>query len=203
MLENLQNWYRELPDKKKYVELVSAVLSVPVMVTVILINMNNLTQRNAAKSTEQLTPSHIPSVTIILEEKIITPTPQEDAPTPTINTSATPSSCVREVGPITISSPRENEVITGSAVNIRISEQPEEFCPLLWSYSLDEGTWTDYSDNDISIYNLPTGNHTINIRVRSIASENEITLRRTFYYNNPSSVTLTPVLPATTSALTQ
>lgn len=198
MFDKVHDWYRQLPDKKKYVEFVSAILSVPVLVTVILINMNNLTHKDTAKSTDKLTPSYIPSVTVIREEKLVTPTPGKTTPTPD---SITPVACQKAVGPVVIASPQENQVISDDYVSIDISAQTPGFCPVEWSYSLDGATWSNYSNKNISLYNLNTGNHQINIKVKSTESNDEITLRRTFYYDNPH-VTLEPTQSATDSAST-
>ncbi len=203
IVENVRNWYRELPDKKKYFELASAVLSVPVLVTVILINLNNLTGKNAAKNADnKLTPSYMPSVTIIREEKVITPTTdaKENTPTP-LSSTPTSTTCKKEVGPVIITAPRDNQVISSDFVSVELTEQTTEYCPVVWSYSIDGSAFSNYSDKSISLYNLPSGEHEINVKVKSTASEDEIQLRRSFYYNNPKSVTIAPTAPATTSAL--
>lgn len=46
MLEKLRNWYRGLPDKKKYIEFLTASLSVPVLITVIILNVSNLRSKD-------------------------------------------------------------------------------------------------------------------------------------------------------------
>lgn len=202
LMENTKNWIRQLPQKKQYLELVSAVLSVPVLVTVILLNVNNLSsQKNPKASPTPAASAAGPTVTIIREEKLVTPPPESPTPTPATGVTPSTPSCKKEVGPVTIDSPQENQVITGDSVSVDISAQSSDYCPVVWSYSLDGGKTSDYSSKNIVLYNLAPGNHIVNVNVKSTASDSEITLRRTFYFGNPNmQPTLTPTQGASSSA---
>src|SRR3990167_11481073 len=66
MLNTVKNWYKKLPDRKPWIDLATAVLTIPVLVTVIIINIGNLKRDgNAINTTKPLTP-----LTII--EKVVT-----------------------------------------------------------------------------------------------------------------------------------
>jgi len=76
MLEPFQSWYRNLPDKKRYLEFISAFLSIPVLVTVVVLNLRSLQAKN-----EQPPPA---PTQVVIREIIVPIAPQEGAsPTPT------------------------------------------------------------------------------------------------------------------------
>lgn len=47
-IEKLKRWYRAMPDKKRYLEFVTALLTIPVLLTVMISNILSLQQKNAA-----------------------------------------------------------------------------------------------------------------------------------------------------------
>ena len=47
VLEKIKKWYRNLPDKKRYLEFITALLTIPVLLTVLWSNLNNLQQKGA------------------------------------------------------------------------------------------------------------------------------------------------------------
>lgn len=127
-------------------------------------------------------------ITIIRDVTNPTPTPELNvspslAPSPTI--------CLKEIGPIAIRSPEENATVTSNPLQIFIDYDQGDYCSVVWSYRLNDGTWSEYGDNDIVIYNLPSGKKTLELRVKSIASPASKTLKRTFTYTNPQE-TITP-----------
>lgn len=198
---NVVEWYRGLPEKKKYVEFVTAVLSVPVMLTVIIVNLNNLNQQkiNSQKQTQEKT---TPIQVIITGEKgnsiQFEPSPTSSTQQTSLSPSPTNKACIKEVGQVSISSPRESEVIIKNPVCITIASQAD-YCPVEWSYKLNNDAWSEYSDKNICLYNLSNGNHTIQVKVKSTQSSDETTLQRSFVYQGASSPTAQPTI-ATSSA---
>jgi len=185
--EKFKKWYRALPDKKKYIEFFTAFLSVPVLITVILINLGNLNQNKKTQSTVQTTSTPV-------QIEIKTPTgadrpkmslPPQITITPTL--TPTSSDCKKEVGPVSIQSPEENETVTSNPVCIEISYKIGEYCAVAWSYKINDGSWSSYTDKDICLYNLTNGSKILKLKVKSIASTDEETLERNFTYNGESS----------------
>ncbi len=192
------DWYRRLPDKKRHVEFITAVLSVPVMLTVIIINLNNLTQQKK-DALNQKSNSTTPIQVIITGGNSPTVMMQ-----PTISPSAsptpTPPTCIKEVGPLSIVSPRENEVITKDPVCITIATT-QAYCNVKWSYKLDNSDFSDYTDKDICLYNLPNGNRTIQLKIKSTVSDDNVTLQRSFVYQGNYFPTPTPYTASSSASL--
>ena len=102
MLEKWRKWYRALPDKKRYIEFLTASLSVPVLITVIILNVSNLKSRNKEEvaPVKQETKEKIIIITLPVEKnnpqpnisETITPLPSPTIePTPTSTPTPTPS----------------------------------------------------------------------------------------------------------------
>lgn len=181
MFENLKNWYRSLPDKKRYVELVTAVLTVPVLITVLLTNLSNIRQDKKKES-----PAPSPEKIVIVTQKEDKEKPTETVPTPTTSVSITPSNtpkeCIKEVGPVKITSPEEEQVIDKEPVCIDIDYTVGDYCAVAWSHKLDNNNWSDYSSSPFCYTNLDPGKHEMNLRVQSVVSKDEVILKRIFYF---------------------
>lgn len=176
--------YQDLPDKKRYVEFISAILTVPVLLTVVVSNILNIQKQNQHEAK-----ADFPTPTIEqnrpLTVSLVVPTSQTTpVPSPTENppaASPTSAECKKEVGPIEITSPKENETVSGDPVNLDITRSDSgDYCAVVWSYRINSGSWSDYNDKSISIYNLSAGKKTVDLRVKSIASGNETVLTRNF-----------------------
>jgi hypothetical protein len=170
-LENFRNWYRSLPDKKRYLEFFTALLTVPVLLTVVATNVINL--QNMKKRDEQANTTPTPTV-IVNSTPVATPAP---------TTTATPGpteACRAEVGPVSIQFPTENQTVDQNPVCLDISYKTGEYCAVVWSYRINNSTWSDYNDKSICLYNLPPGEKRLDLRVKSIASGDEIILTRDF-----------------------
>jgi len=192
MIDKIAGWYRKLPEKKHHVEFITAVLSVPVMLTVIILNLNNLNQQKSANQ-KQTSEKIVPIQVVITGEKQNLPT---ETPTTTASQSASvPSvtlpSCIKEVGMVSITSPRENEVVTKDPVCITIATQ-SGYCPVNWSYRLDDGNWSDYSDKNICLHNLTNGKKVFQLRIKSLSSSDDVTLQRSFIYQGNNEPTTDP-----------
>lgn len=187
IIQRISKWYQKLPDKKRYLEFVTALLSIPVLVTIILINITNLNKAKDQDKQPELTPSQNGGVTIIpLEIKNEQPTPTTNIEETEEKTSPTPVSCRKELPPVNILSPEEGAVIVSDFVGIDISYQKGDYCSIVWSYSINGSPWSEFTDKAIYLYNLPSGNKTLLLRVKSIASGDEIVLKRNFSYVNTS-----------------
>lgn len=190
-LENIKTWYRGLPDKKRYIEFITALLTVPVLLTVLISNISNI--NNNKKSEEK----NVPTVSVSPVEKIVTITERiiekEASSTPTFTpTPTTAKECKKEVGPVKISSPVEGQLMNNNPVCISISYQVGEYCSVNWSYRLDEGDWSDFTDKEICLFNMDPGPKSLELRVRSTQSDDEVSLIRNFYYKTKDTPTPTP-----------
>lgn len=169
--------YRTLPEKKQYIEFFTALLTVPVLLTVITLNLNNL---KGSDETKGETPTER---TVYVT---VPPTEDEDSdttPTPTVE------ACEESVGPVSIAYPEENEIITDNPVMIDIDYDDSEHCPVVWSYRLNGGRFSEYGSNNIALYNPPQGTVRLELRVRSVVSNDEELIRRTFVYEGNSTST--------------
>jgi len=202
-IQRIKKWYSTLPDKKKYFELVTAVLSVPMIVTVIIVNLNSI---NRSKQTTTATITSAP-IQVVVEAPAsasgnINP-PKDDkqskiTPTVTIVPTATPTSvaCKQGVGEVEISSPQEDEVITSDNVCIIISTD-SDYCGVTWSYKLDDGDWSGFSNQNICLYNLSAGKKNLQVRIKSNVVDKTVTLARDFTYKTAVTPTITPTATPT------
>lgn len=116
----IKKWYCGLSDKKRHVELITAVLSIPMMLTVIFVNFNNIKKFQEIDTTNETTPIQviitgvdsdnknppiIPiSTTAITPTLIPTLTPTTTptlTPTPTLEVTETPTPTITPVTTIT------------------------------------------------------------------------------------------------------
>lgn len=176
IFRKLGHLYRYIVHRKQYIELITAILTVPFLIIVILVNLNVL------RSTENKKQTPTPEKVIITvpgtnEEKIVTATPSEP--------------CKTGIGPIKITSPQENETVTDNPVMLDISYQQGTYCAVVWSYRINGGRWSDYDDTSIAIYNPPQGNIKLELRVKSVVGNNEENLTRNFVYQGESTSTPT------------
>lgn len=184
---------KKAPDRKHYLEFITAALSIPVLLTVILVNINNLnaTKKDAAP---------LPIVTTTQpREIIIREGGNSAAPN---NPTSTPSEiCKKEVGPISITSPKEGATVTDNPVNFIIKHN-EDYCTSVWSYRINNGTWSEYSANTPSIYNLPNGAVKFQLRAQSTVSSDQDSLELNFTYaGSPVTVTPTPTVTPTSTVI--
>lgn len=187
-----------MPDKKKHLELMGALLSVPMMVTVILVNLNNIKSQKAnnAPAENAVTPIQvvISSPQEATNSQVIASTTKIVATTPT----PTKTECKKEIGPVEILSPLDGEIITSDLINIDISTD-SKYCPVTWSYRLGSDNWSDFSNKNISLYNLSPGKKQLQVKIKSAAGDKIVTLERNFIYKSSETVTITPTSSPTAS----
>jgi hypothetical protein len=95
VLTRASDWYKALPDKKRYAEFLTALLSIPIMITVLIINLNNLKPKD---DNSQNTPvqiiitgnNMIPDRPSPDQDRIPTQGMNDNAPSPTSNPATTP-----------------------------------------------------------------------------------------------------------------
>ncbi len=182
-IQKLQKWFTNLPDKKRYLELISAFLTIPVLLTVVITNYNNIS-KNEGK------PSENNSRENSIKEKEFSATPQEKtAPTltPFVTSNSTPTlapvtECKKGIGHIEIVSPQENEVLSKNPVCLEIAYQKEDYCSVVWSYRINNQEWSEYTDRSICIYDMPSSEKKLELKVKGVNSDAQVILKRTFTY---------------------
>lgn len=162
--------YRALPDKKQYIEFFTALLTVPVLLTVIVLNVSNLTksEKEAESKPQDTRPIVITTAPVNNTAPVITQEPDEE--------------CIEEVGPVTITYPEEGSTVDDNPLSISIRYDKVTYCPVVWSYRINNGRYSDFDDKSIALYNPPNGNIIFDLRVRSLISGDEKILKRTFTY---------------------
>lgn len=199
VIDRVKRWYRMLPDKKRYLEFMTALLSIPVLLTVIILNISSLqSQKNAGGATG---PSAIttPNV-IIVTQGATSGTTVTPSPTLTPTSSPTPdATCKNQIGPVSIAYPNEGDVISDDPICLSIVRSDPTYCSVFWSYRINGGAWSDYTDKSICMYGLSSGQKNLELRVKNFVSGDETILKRTF---SVAGSTATPV-PGTQSATLQ
>lgn len=180
---------QHVPHKKQYIEFVTALLSIPVLLTVIILNFNSLKAKDDGEKQIQDTRPII--VTVPVEKDT-----RRDEPTPLPSQAV----CKKEIGPVSITSPEEGEVVTENPVTLSLNHDDETYCAIVWSYRVNEGRWSEYGDNTVALYNPPKGQVKIEVRVRSTVSKEEKRIIRTF--TNQPEETPPPTSSATTPSPT-
>jgi hypothetical protein len=195
--KNLWEKFLGLHEHKKYLEFFTALLSIPVLITVIILNLNTL--KNTNKNAE---PTNTPARGGFFSAPI-----QKTEPTVADELSTTPSApCKKELGPVSIGSPEENDTVLDNPVSVIIAYDDDEYCAAVWSYRINGSSWSEYDDKSIALYNLPQGKVKFELKVKSVVSKEERTLTRNFTYKGTSTA-VTPTmsqdqLGASTSAPT-
>src|SRR5579883_2989164 len=141
--------------KKIHLDYIAGILSIPVLIMAILVNWGNLTHKTAAP----ISPSPSPQVIVV---------PQQNAGSQ--NAAQTQSACIKQIGPISISSPQEGETVTDNPVCITIDYANPNYCSVVWSYRINGGSWSDFNNTSPCLYNLPNGAVRIDVRVNSTVS---------------------------------
>jgi hypothetical protein len=185
---NIRTYFGKLLDKKRYLEFLTALLSVPVLITVLFLNYSNIQDRKKTTLDTQIQPI----ITIVQQG-----TSEKKEPSPTET-----AECLPEIGGITIDTPQEGASISSNplAINIERVQDGEKYCSIVWSYRINSGNWSDFSDKDISIFNMESGEKTLELKIKSIVSGEEKNITRKFTYKNTQEVpTPTPSATATPS----
>lgn len=177
-----------LYDKKPFIELIVALLSIPSLLLLVILNYNSVKNLNSSKITP--TPAANNPINSGTNETGVNPnffTAPIIRPGRPTDSSSTQEPCSKHLGPINITSPNEGSTLTNNPVEVDISYDDSTYCSAVWSYSVNGSNWSDYSNNSVALYNLPNGPITFQLRVKSLTSSDTTTLTRDFTYNGPSS----------------
>jgi hypothetical protein len=165
---------KRLPDVKPHLDLIAAGLTIPVLVTAVLLNFGNLQTKLTGQTLAPTPTSQIPRVIDNTASQVkITSMPS----TPQATNSAT---CQAGIGNISIASPLEGQNITNNPVCININYQSGNYCSVVWAYRVNGGPLSDYGNNSVCLYNLSPGKTIVELDVKSLVNTNTQTLIRTF-----------------------
>lgn len=177
MLQKVRQFSQRLPDKKRYFEFVTALLTIPVMLTVLITNVNNLqSQQKSAVPTPPTASLSAGAGAAPTASPRPTRPSATGTPTPTVN----PAQCKREIGPVSIINPDQDQTVTGDPVCIDVAREGSDYCAVVWSYRINGGGWSDYTDKSICLYSLSAGNKHLELRVKSVVTGEERVLERSF-----------------------
>lgn len=183
MVNYLRKILKGFSQRKHNLDLVIALITIPVLLTILITNLLNL--QNKSKTTTEPEAKQI----IIKEDA------SGNNPAPSVITEkiiqVDSKLCKKEVGPIDISFPKEGETVTDNPVCIIIKHDNENYCSVVWSYRINDGTWSEYGSNSVCLYNAPQGNIKFDLRVQSTTSNDQASLNRSFNYEVSSTQSAT------------
>lgn len=168
---------KEFHTKKPHIEFFTALLTIPVLLTVIILNLNNLKGNEAQPKAEPRN-----------ETIVITQAGSNNEPREVI---VTKEACVAGIGDIEIVSPEEDENVSENPVNIDINYEQGDFCEVVWSYRVNNGSWSSYDDRSIALNNLTPGTVKFDLRVKSVVNSSQKNLSRSFIYSGSSNASPT------------
>lgn len=185
IVAHFRSFIQALPRRKQYIEFFTAILSLPIMITAIILNINAL--RPKTTPTNPTTP---------VSEKVIIISPGASSQT-NVNTSpaTTPTGgvCQTELPNVSISSPQEGESVSKDAVCIAPDIAKGNYCAIVWRYSVNNTSWSDYDDKAFCLYNLAAGNVTVRLQIKSTVTGATQEVDRHFTYTPSSNPSPTPV----------
>lgn len=180
ILQRVKSWYRGLPDKKRYLEFITALLTIPVLLTVLLSNVTNL-QNQKSKDEPSTTPTTA-AATVPTTAPVVYITPS-GKPDPTV----TPvPQCTPGVGQITIIYPEEKDTVSGDPICLDISRKSGNYCSVAYSYRINSSAWSSFTGNSVCMYGLTPGEKKLDLRIRSIVSDDEEIITRLFTVAGPT-----------------
>jgi len=174
-----------LYEKKPIVEFIVGILSIPSILLLLLLNLKALTNTPNAKPTP--TPGGAISVPGTNTSFYSRPVTRE--PKPSQLPDATQTTCIKGLGPVSITSPNEGDTVMSNPVEIDIAYDDSTYCSAVWSYSVNGSSWSDYNNTSVALYNLPDGPIRIQLRVKSLTNSDSTTVTRNFTYEGPNTTT--------------
>jgi hypothetical protein len=174
IIKRIKTGFIKIINRKHFLDFLVAALTIPVLLTVLFTNILTLQAKNEKKNETTTT------------QKIIIQNVEKNSPT-TERVVVTGETCGKEIGPISISSPEENEKVTDNPVCINIKHDDINYCSVVWSYRINGGTWSEYNSNSVCLYDVPNGNVKFDLRVQSTVSNDKEALSRNFTYEKSQS----------------
>ncbi len=207
MFESIKNRFSQLPDKKKWIDVITATLTIPVLLTVTIANLNKIKSKDA-ETTQETSPTQAPIIvrdfiSVFKEQtndtnKELTPTLNEEnkkqptnTPEPTQQVSVTPS-CKMEPQPYEITYPKENEKVEVDPVCVVLNAKDQGYCTTQWAYRVNNSTWSNYTSDPICLYNMASGNIKLEVRTKNQISGQEKTITRNFSYQKEDTQVTSP-----------
>jgi hypothetical protein len=90
--------------------------------------------------------------------------------------------------------PEEGNTVSKNPVCLDISRTGIDYCAVVWSYRLNNESWSDYTDKSICLYGLTPGTKKLELRVKSIVTGDETILTRNFtIYGSPSPTSVSTI----------
>ena len=163
---------KEFHTKKPYIEFFTALLTVPVLLTVIYLNINNIRGNNKTPEVKG-------------DDKTIVVT-QPSVETSEKEVIVTKEACEPGIGDVSISSPDEGDNTAENPVFIDIDYDANGYCNIVWSYKVNDGNWSSFDDRSIALYNLESGDVKLELRVKSVVNSDTESLTRNFTYTGTS-----------------
>jgi hypothetical protein len=180
-----------LYSKKPLIEFIVAVLSIPSILLILVLNYNSIKNLDGSKPTPTPVQNPTTSSSVKLPNFFTEPVKRGVQPTAS-QPSSSPALCNKSLGPVNITSPNEGDVVNTNPVEVDISYDDSDYCSAVWSYSVNGSNWSPYDNNSVALYNLPNGPVTFELQVKSLTSSDQTTLTRHFTYNGESSIMATP-----------
>ncbi len=204
-MEKTKQIIKKLPLRKPHLDFLAAMLTIPVLITVLVINLSNLESRKSsvtptptatpvAQTKQTLQAGESPQTKIITIQ--VTPTAATVTPSPTPN----PDTCIKGIGPIDITYPQENQTVSDNPLCISINYTQGNYCSVVWAYKINNGNFSNYSNNSVCLYNVPQGSNTFTLEVKSLVNSDTKAIIRDFEYVTNTQVTQTPTPVASSSA---
>jgi hypothetical protein len=179
------------PLIKGHLDTLVALLTILLTLTILVRTVHPST------TTTQTTPTPSQSSNGSTVQKIDQYIPVTVTPASAVTVTQAPTlpaqSCQHGLGPIAINSPLEGDTVTSNPVCISISYQQGNYCSAVWSYNVNNSQWSSYANDQPCFYNLPNGNVSFSLRVKSLVTSDTEVLTRNFINNSASSITSTPV----------
>lgn len=180
LLNRLRERYQVIPEKKRWFDVITAALTIPVLLTVIISNILSIqSKRGDGNQVAASTPTNSQQPINI----------HVDAPASSTSASSQPSTspmCQEGVPDIAIVFPQESQTVGGDPVCIVHTGGSGNFCSLNWSYRVNNRDWTDTSNQPVCLYNMADGQVVFELRVTGENGETK-TVRRAFIYQNNAS----------------
>ncbi|MDP2637691.1 MAG: hypothetical protein Q8P26_01365, partial [Candidatus Levybacteria bacterium] len=172
--------------KKMHLDYVAGFLSIPVLLTAVIINFGNL---NKNKNHTETLPTPIPQ-----QVNIVTRSNDEISPKKQATEEPASQVCKKSIGPVNIIYPQEGQRVSDNPTCIEINYSDPTYCSVVWSYKINDGNWSEYNNNSPCLYNLSDGEVTFKLRVNSTVSSQTESITRKFEYEGKNIPTLTPTL---------